>query len=68
MAIYQHCTIVTVFTYSVMERSKLQLRHLRESKLQLDTWEAMWYVVYANKALPAIVDIKASDLINCRTP
>ena len=51
-----------------MERSKLQLRHLRESKLQLDTWEAMWYVVYANKALPAIVDIKASDLINCRTP
>ena len=31
------------------------------SKLQLDTWEAIWQFVYANKALPAILDIKASD-------
>ena len=34
------------------------------SKLQLDTWEAIWWVVYTNQALPAIVDIKASGLIN----
>ena len=34
------------------------------SKLQLDTWEAIQYVVYANKALSTIVDIKASNLIN----
>ena len=64
MLIDGHCTVVTVFTYSVMEGSKLQLRHLTDSKLQLDTWEAIQEVVYANKALPAIVDIKASGLIN----
>ena len=30
-------------------------------KLQLDTWEAIWQLVYANKPLPAILDIKASN-------
>ena len=30
-------------------------------KLQLDTWEAIRQFVYANKAFPAILDIKASD-------
>ena len=43
--IYRHCAIITVSTYSVMEGSAV--RHLRESKFQLDTWEAIWQVVYS---------------------
>ena len=35
------------------------------SKLQLDTWEAIWYVVYA---LPAIVDTPNFSTLQVHSP